>query len=167
MKCKRACANLFRISNIRRFLMKDACNALMLGLVIVHLDYANGLYASLPKSCINKLQRIQNMAAKVVLCRKKQDSATECLKALHWLPICVRIKYKICVMVFKCLNGLAPSYLNTMLHKPHVTRETRSSQDTTKLSIPPTKKRTFADRAFSVSGPRMWNSLPSSIHTSA
>ena len=51
------------------------------------------------------------MAAKFVLGRTKYNSATQCLKTLHWLPIRLRIEYKILVMVYKCLQKQAPGYL--------------------------------------------------------
>ena len=159
-KCKVACLNLFRIKNIRRYLTQEACKVLVLGLVIVHLDYANGLYVGLPKKDIERLQRIQNLAAKVIMGRDKSDSATQCLKDLHWLPIHLRIQYKILVTVFKCMHNQAPGYLINMLHKPEKIKNTREASDHTLLDIPTTKRRTFADRGFSVAGPTLWKKLP-------
>ena len=165
-KCKVACLNLYRIKSIRKYLNQSTCSTLMLGLVVVHLDYANGLYAGLPDIDIKRLQRIQTMAAKLVLGKSKMDSATECLKTLHWLPVRLRIKYKIIVTVFKCINNQAPEYLKSLLARPKGSRATRSSDDTSLLIIPPTKMKTFADRSFSVAGPRLWNELPASIRNS-
>ena len=47
-KCKVASMNLYRIKNIRQYLTLDACKVLVLGLVVVHLDYANSIYSGLP-----------------------------------------------------------------------------------------------------------------------
>ena len=47
-KCKVASFNLYRIRSIRKYLTQEACCSLILGTVIVHLDYANGLFAGLP-----------------------------------------------------------------------------------------------------------------------
>ena len=57
-KCKIAMINIIRLFNIRRFLTKDACHSLVLGLVISHLDYAKVLFMGLPECQIKKLQRI-------------------------------------------------------------------------------------------------------------
>ena len=132
---------------------------------MTHLDYANGLLIGIPDIDITRIQRIQNMAAKLVLVRRKRDSATRCLKDLHWLPIHLRIQYKIIVMVFKCLHNLAPDYLSIMIRKPNRARTTRASQDETLLAVPPTKLKTFADRSFSVAGPKLWNQLPLNLRT--
>ena len=59
--------NLFMIANIRNFLTTEACHTAILAMVISHLDYANAIMVGLPEKHITKLQRVQNLAAKVVL----------------------------------------------------------------------------------------------------
>ena len=159
-KCKIACMNLYRIKNIRQYLTLDACKVLVLGLVIVHLDYANSIYSGLPNKDMLKLQRIQNLAAKMILGKSKTASSTQALKVLHWLPVDLRIEYKILVTVFKCLHDMVPEYLMRMIEKRERMRNTHMGSDNTLLNIPQTKKKTFADRGFRVTGPRLWNSLP-------
>ena len=56
-KCRVASINLYRIRNIRKYLTKDSCTVLMLGLVLVHLDYVNSLFVGLPQVDISRLQR--------------------------------------------------------------------------------------------------------------
>ena len=92
-----------------------ACIILVLGLVMAHLDYVNSAFISLPASDINKMQRVQNAAAKFELNLRRMDSSTEALKMLHWLPINFRIQFIILLLVYKCLNGQAPSYLSELL----------------------------------------------------
>ena len=83
----------------------------MRGLVLVHLDYSNAILSGISKTDIRRMQRIHNFAAKVVLGKKKKDSSTECLYELQWLPISARIEYKVLVLVYKCLNSMAPKYV--------------------------------------------------------
>ena len=77
--------NIIRLFNIRRFLTKDACHSLVLGLVISHLDYANVLFMGLPECQIKKLQRIQNMSAELVLNKRKYDRKTFAARSLSVL----------------------------------------------------------------------------------
>ena len=114
------------------------------------------------------MQRVQNAAAKLVLNLKRMDSSTEALKKLHWLPIKFGIHFKILLLVYKCLNGLSPSYLVELLELKSTTSRLglRSTCDRTLLCIPFTKRKTFADRSFSVVGPRLWNGLPKTIRES-
>ena len=81
----------------------------MLGLVMSDLDYINAILINLPKREIQKLQMIQNMATKIVLCKKTYESSQESLLELHWLPIHRSIQYKVLTLVYKGINGLAPN----------------------------------------------------------
>jgi len=60
---------------------------------------------------LKKLKAVQNAAARVTTKTSKFDHITPVLRELHWLPVRKRIVYKLAVMVYKCLHGLAPPYL--------------------------------------------------------
>ena len=139
----------------------------MCGLVLSHIDYSNALLTGIPLTDLNKLQRVQNFAARVVKGLKKHQSVAAQLKDLHWLPVQQRIEHKIATLVFKCLNQQGPSYLRDLLSVKETPRENlRSSVDNLKLALPSTRHKTFADRSFSVYGPKIWNSLPYNIRSS-
>ena len=89
------------------------------------------------------------------------DSTSECLLALHWLPIHSRINHKILTLVPKCIMGSAPEYLQNLLvvHRPS-RPGLRSALDTNLLVIPFVRHKTFAKCSFSIHVPTMWNSLP-------
>ena len=73
------------------------------------------MLAELPASTLAPLQRVQNAAARLILNIKPSDHITTALIQLHWLPVKYRIIYKICVLVHKALNELAPNYLRDLL----------------------------------------------------
>jgi hypothetical protein len=133
---KTAAGNIRRISNIRQFIDIDTAKTLACSLVLSHLDYANSILCGLPDTSIRKLQRIQNWAAKVVLRCGKYESSTETLKKLHWLPVRSRIDFKILCVIWKCLIGVAPSYLSNLIHLHVPGRITRSQADFNKLEVP-------------------------------
>ena len=110
-KCKSAVLSIIRIQNIRKYLDKDTTHMLIKLLALSQLDYANSLLMGLPVKTIKIMQNVQNLAAKVILGKQKSDSSKECLKTLHWLPIKYRINYKVCILVFKCLHAMVPTYL--------------------------------------------------------
>ena len=162
-KCQIASFNLSKIRKLRKFLTMDACRTMVQSMVISHLDYCNSLYYGLPDTELSRLQRIQNLAAKVILCRSPDDSSRECLQTLHWLPVEARIEFKILCIVFKCIHGQAPQYLRDMIDFKTVNRVTRSSSDTLRLEPQRTARKTFASRSFSVAGPDLWNDIPLEI----
>ena len=166
-KCNIAAINIQRISSIRNYLTIESAKQLAHSFVLPHLDYCNAILYGLPARHIKKLQRIQNWIAKVVLRRNRHESSLTALYDLHWLPISFRIQFKILTMVFKCIIGTAPEYLISLIKLKSFNRETRLSNKPGKiLDIPRTSKTIFADRSFQVSGPKLWNDLPTEIQLS-
>ena len=90
---------------------------------------------------------------------KRRDHITPVLADLHWLPVEQRIEFKIAMLVFKCVNDLAPVYLSELVTDYEPPRTLRSSNSMT-LVVPFTRSSLASDRAFAVAGPRLWNSLP-------
>ena len=165
-KCQAAMANFIRIRSIRHLLDTDTTAGLCLSLCISHIDYCNSLLYGIPQSSLNKLQRVQNMCARLVLRRSKMDSATSCLRDLHWLPVKYRIHHKILTLTYKSYHNIGPAYLQQMIVKQQARHEgLRSGQQQDLLVIPCTSAKAFANRSFAVAAPLLWNALPSNIRT--
>ena len=82
-------------------------------LVVYKLEYCNALYSGINERQFDELQRIQNAAAKTILgLHKLYDHLGESLKQLHWLPIKLRMTYKILLIFYKCM---ATKYLVSMI----------------------------------------------------
>ncbi len=129
------------------------------------LDYCNALLGACPASSINKLQIVQNAAARVLTRSRKYDHITPILQSLHWLPIKFRISYKILLLAYKALNDLAPAYLTNLLSRYNPTRSLRS-QNSGLLVVPRIAKFTKGGRTFSYLASKLWNSLPDNVRGS-
>ena len=105
---------------------------------------------------------IQNSAARLVCGVKKFDHITPVLHKLHWLPVEIRIIYKILLLTFKALNGMGPSYIHDMLHSYHPNCNLRSGNKFL-LKVPRSRLASGADRSFSVVAQKLWNELPISL----
>jgi hypothetical protein len=92
---------------------------LVQALVLSNLDYANALLFGLPNELLERLEKIQRSAARLVVGAKKKDRITSHMKALHWLPLCQRIVFKLMVLTYGCLNGTAPRYLLSLVSRYH------------------------------------------------
>ncbi|XP_072018281.1 uncharacterized protein [Amphiura filiformis] len=158
----------FHLRNIRRiakYLDQDTKHHVVRCLILSRLDYGNALLYGAKSKDLDRLQSLLNKAAKLIFCADRRDSPSPLLDTLHWLPIRERIKFKICMYVFKCLQGNAPVYLtNFLTHKlkPATGPMTRSSSDTTLLTAHVGKNR-IGDKSFYVSAPTLWNSFPRTI----
>ena len=153
---------IHEIGRIRHNLTKDAAATLINSQVTSKLDSFNAVLTGLSTPLLNKLQKVKNSAARLLTGTKKYDHITPVLKKLHWLPVKFRIDYKILLPCFKALHDLAPKYLCDMIRKKKPGRELRPSS-IRELEVPPSKTKTYGDRAFSYIAPTLWNSLPSNI----
>ncbi len=81
------------------------------------LDYCNALLGGYPASSVNKLQIVQNAAARFLTRSRKYDHITPILQSLHWLSIKFRTSYKILLLTYKALNGLDHTYLTNLLSR--------------------------------------------------
>ena len=161
--CRILFCQLRRIGKIRSFLSIDAANTLAVPLILSRLDYCNSALAGIPNSKLNKLQRIQNHAARLLLCKSRHASTTALLRTLHWLPVKARIQYKIACLCFQCIyQNSMPPYISNLLH-PYCPSRTLHSLDTSLLTVPRFSLETFGKRSFSVFGLTVCNSLPLSL----
>jgi len=79
------------------------------------LDYCNVAIAGLPSYGLDRLQSVINAAARLTVGAQHNDHITPLLVDLHWLRIPQRIQYKLCVLVYQCVQGSAPSYLQNAI----------------------------------------------------
>ena len=79
---------------------------------------------------------------------------------LHCLPVKFCVEFKITLLVYKALNGIAPDYIADLpLEKPDCPDQLRSN-DQGLLLIPKARAMTLSDRAFAHAGPSTWSKLP-------
>ena len=178
-KCRTAFKQLYNLRRIRKYLTREATETLVHSFIFSHIDYCNALLHGLPKNQINKLQRIQNMAAKLIFRQPKFSHVTPLFTELHWLPVEYRIKFKILILTFKGVHKVAPGYICDMFVVKSFNYSSRSSSsiadinftngvvqgeisstNVINLVVPKTKRKTFLDRSLAVAGPTLWNELP-------
>jgi hypothetical protein len=151
--------HLKNIRSIRNLLTDVAAATLIHSLVSTKLDYCNSLLYGLPKYKIKKMQRIQNVAARILTKSNNDCNIKAILKDLHWLPVEERIRFKILLLVFRALKGNSPEYLRELFTVYAPSRALRSANKG-QLIVPKTRLKTYGDRALSSAGPREWNALP-------
>ena len=84
-----------KVGHLRKFLNPLSSEKLVHAFITSHLDYCNSLLSGLPDKDISRLQRIQNVSARIIKCAKRSDSTSRLLQDLHWLPVHLRVKFKI------------------------------------------------------------------------
>ena len=149
--CKAAHFHLRNIGRIRKSITHEACEKLIHAFITSRLDCCNATLYGLPDVQSNRLQKMFNIAARILTLTPAGNDIEPVLITLHWLPILKRIQYKILLLTFKVLHGTAPQYLSELL-KPEVTDRTTRQTNTNRLHVPKTRTKTFGDRAFAAAG---------------
>jgi hypothetical protein len=145
-------AILRQIRSIRRSVSRSVLQTLVVSLVLCRLDYGNATLTGLPRHLIDRLQSVLHAAARLIFAKRKHEHVTPLLRDLHWLRVPERIEYKLALLVFRCLHGMAPSYLADDIQRVadlDGRRRLRSAM-TAALVVPPTRRSILGDRAFLV-----------------
>ena len=95
---------------------------------------------------------------------RQREHITPSLRRLHWLPIRMRIMFKICTYMFKAIHGLGPEYINCFVERYMPVRALRSSCNGILLKVTVPRK-TIGQSSLSVAGPQMWNNLPIDVRS--
>jgi len=105
---------------------------------------------------------------RVVTGTRKFDHITPVLHQLHWLPVHQRITFKLAVIIFKCLCGLAPSYLaDVCIPVSSVVGRWQLLSANSATLVVPRSRTTIGRRDVAMSGPATWNSLTVELQTSS
>ncbi|KAL7874984.1 hypothetical protein SRHO_G00059540 [Serrasalmus rhombeus] len=157
--------HLRNIAKIRNTLSLRDAETLVHAFITSRLDYCNVLLSGCTSRSLNKLQLVQNAAARVFTKTRKFEHISPVLSSLHGLSIKFRIDYKILLLTYKALHGLAPEYLQDLISHYEPSRPLRS-QSAGLLIVPRIQKVSAGGRAFSYKDPKLWNDLPETVRDS-
>ena len=146
--------HLRNIGKLKHRLSPDDLLTLTHSVISSKLDYCNVILFGLDPSLIEKLQKVQNAAARLIYKLPKRSSISEVIRKLHWLRVEQRCVYKILLIVYKRFSHTCPSFLCSLLEISNLeTRELKCTYYYTK----------YGKRAFRYTAPRLWNELPSAL----
>ena len=148
--------HLRSIGKIKNRLPSEDLQTLVHSVISSKLDYCNVILFGINQKMMQRLQKVQNAAARLIYKLPMRSSVSHVIHKLHWLRVDQRIVYKILLIVYKHCNGISPDYLNNLLEI------TNAETKTLKVRYYDTKS---GRRAFSYVAPRFWNGLPKDIRT--
>ena len=143
------------IGSIKKSLQKDHLAQLVHSVITSRLDYCNSLFQNINRANLYKLQKVQNAAARLVLGKRRRDSARAALRELHWLNVDSRIVFKTILIVFKAVKGMCSENIK-FTYKSFNGRP----EDILLLQTPTFNTQTYGRRIFEYNGSRLWNALP-------
>ena len=162
---KKIASGIGALKRIRPFVPTTTLQFIFNSLIQPHFDYCSVVWDNCSKTLADKLQKLQNRAARVLTFSNYDTSADPLIQKLGWKKLEIQRKIQKAVMVYKSLHGLAPGYLNSIFtdRSSIINYTLRDTEN--KLAIP--KPRTnYLKNSFSYSGAVLWNSLPVGLRRS-
>jgi hypothetical protein len=136
------------LRKLREIVPQETCHLLYNSLVLPHFDYADTVYDSANATDLDRLQKLQTRAARILTGSNYRRPRKEMFQSLGWMSLKNRRMLNKSTMMYKCLNGLAPSYLSELFKTPNHCYTTRNSH---KLSVP-SAKTAYYRKSFEISG---------------
>ena len=159
---------LRQIRTIRQSLSDNATRTLIHSFIVTRVDYCNSVLSGVAVLQTDRVQRILNAAARLVLRILRFHPVSSLIRDnLHWLPAAQRAKFKTLLLVANSISHRAPSYLQelcVLVSTVHGRCRLRSAEQFC-LVVPRCRSTAMQRRGFSVAGPSAWNELPASIRT--
>ena len=105
-------SSLSQINRIRHLLDCETLSCIIHSLVLSKLFYCSTVWGNTNAKNVVKLQSVQNFAGPIITNTRKFDHITPVLEEFNWLPVDKHLMYRNILQVYKCLNGLSPSFLS-------------------------------------------------------
>ena len=152
------------LHRLRHYLNKSTLNTLYATLIQPHFDFCLTVWGKCPKKYLLMLQRLQNRASRAVTGNFSHDTSPKTLiKNLNWMSIETRYIYFLDILIFKCLNNMAPPYLSSLFEFYDKRRFYHTRAVTNNDLIVPRAYLSIYKSSVAFNGPTIWNSLPSHI----
>ena len=114
---------------------EESRKTLVHALVTSRLYYRNALLYGLPQTVLQRLQKVQNCAARLITrTRKHEHTASLLQRFLHWLPVHLRPIY--IRFTYGAINGLVPDYLAELISYRPINRTLQSASLPALLFVP-------------------------------
>ena len=154
------------LKHAKKFLPFSALTSLYTSIVEPHFRYCCSVWGCAGTTEINRLQKLQNRAARIVTNSSFDTPSNQLIEKLGWKTINELIDIESKTMVFKTLNELAPPYLCSLFRKNSQSTSYRLRNTSTDLRLP--KKGTEnGKKCFSFRGMKLWNSLSANCKQAA
>ena len=89
----------------------DFASIIYQALIQPHFDYCNIVWGNCGITLLNKIQKLQNRAARVLTYSNYDTDAGHLFEPLGWKNLASQQQIQRATMVYKSLHGLAPDYL--------------------------------------------------------
>ena len=157
--CRKVGSGIGIVKRVKPFVPSETLQNLYKSLVLPYFDYCSPLWDNCGSMLKEKLQKLQNRAARIMTGANYDVRSTDLLHAMSWKNLNDRHKMNKSVLMFKLLNNhSAPN-----LKDKFITRDTNLSNYNLRnadinFSVPKPRIE-YLKKGFGYSGAVLWNSL--------
>ena len=119
---KKVASGIGAIKRIRPFVPPPTLHYIYNALIQSHFDYCNLVWGNCGKTLFDRLQKLQNRAARVLTFSSYDADANRLIRQLDWKDLSTQFQIQKALMVYKSLNGLVPEYSSSKFVKRNETR---------------------------------------------
>ena len=132
-------------------------------LVLPHFDYCCEVWDTINFTLCNRLQKLQNRAARIIVGRINEHGQSElALAELNWKTLSERRAQFVASQMYKITHDLAPKRLSNIFHETPSSRHYNLRDSSPKLCLPQPMT-DYLKKSFSYRGGKLWNSLSDDI----
>ena len=157
---KKIASAIGALKRVRQFIDTNTALKIYGALIQPYFDYCSSVWDGLNITLDNKLQKLQNRAARVITESRYDASASDLFSKLGWHNLSIRRKKHKATLMFKTINELTPPYLHDLFKSRSTGYNLRNSEHTLYVPKPRTN---YGKRSFSYSGAMLWNELPQTV----
>ena len=163
---KKIARGLGMLKYSKKYLPLSTIQRMCKSLVEPYFRYCLPVWGNCGTTALQKVQKLQNRAARIVTNSPYDASALPLIKQLGWLNIQQMIEFETTKIVHKTLHNEVPEYLQGLFTRvsDKCVRELRNSKLDLNL---PLLKTSFGQKSFSFRGAKLWNKLGSEAKTTS
>ena len=155
--CRKVSSAIGALKRIRHFISANTALQIYNALILPHFDYCSPVWDCLSGQSSDKLQKLQNRAARVITKLPFDTSSNLLLDSLKWEKLSLRSKKQKALIMYKTIHDLAPEYLQRLFSQRDAEYNLRNLEGKVTLPKPNTN---YLKRSFCYSGACLWNNLP-------
>ena len=165
--CSSLSSKISLLRQLANYVSVDVLKKFYQGYILPLIDYGSITWSGTSDANLERVLKLQKRAARIILQTDYSTPSLEMFAELGWQPVYQRLAFNKAIFTYKALNGQTPEYITNLLKPVAETRDRhlRSSSNGT-LAVPRSHTSIF-DNSFSVSAPKLWNSLPVDLRNSS
>ena len=161
--CRKVCTSLAVMRRVKPFVPRSSLITIYNTMVLPHFDYAITIWSSCSVINLNKLQKLQNTAMRIILSVPYRTHINDMLRTLGFMNIRDRIIYLTGCMMYKVKNEIAPSYLNELFRPVSTIHSVNTRGSVNGDLYVPKCNTNYGKSSFQYKGSVLWNVISKDI----